>query len=123
MEALGKFYDRHSPMVYGLCLQLVGENESEAEELLIHVFEKFWQSRSHLLIPPDGLSKCLLAFAIVRAKFNYGADFSEWVRRRANLSTNDKSAVGEVGGNLPRGDTADASRIATPSKNPKNRLI
>jgi hypothetical protein len=63
VEALGRLYDRHSPIVYGLCLQLA-INTTEAENFLIDAFERLWRLRAQLHSPPEGLEKCLLAFAM-----------------------------------------------------------
>jgi hypothetical protein len=60
--SLAALYERHSPSVYGLCLELV-KDQREAEALLEEVFWKLWHARLELQCPKDGVLECLLGFA------------------------------------------------------------
>jgi DNA-directed RNA polymerase specialized sigma24 family protein len=60
--ALAALYERHAPVVYGYCRNLV-KDQVKAEALLEESFFKFWQHRSHLRSPINGALDCLLALA------------------------------------------------------------
>src|ERR1700722_9058853 len=41
-DALAILYERHAPILYGICCRIVG-SDSDAEQILIDVFSEAWQ--------------------------------------------------------------------------------
>ncbi len=44
-QALAKLYDRYSPLIYAMCLRVLG-NRAEADELLPEIFFEVWEKRA-----------------------------------------------------------------------------